>query len=69
MRDYNYEALRRDLLYFIERLNFHNDEVAKSLYLDKIERANEEGLIKLAKECNFQLKDYEVDKYAEKNRR
>ena len=63
---YDFEALRRDLLFFIERLNFHNDEVAKSVYLDKIERANEEGLMKIAKECNFQLRDYEVDNYARK---
>ena len=61
MKNYAYESLKRDLLYYIEGLSFHGDELAKSLYLDKIEKANEEKLKEIAKECNFALKDYEIE--------
>lgn len=61
MKNYAYESLRRDLSDFISRLNFHGDEVAKEVYLSRIDRANEEKLIEIAKECNFMLSDYETE--------
>lgn len=68
MKNYDYEALRRDLLLYIEGLSFHGDEIAKSLYLDKVEKANDEKLKVIAKECNFTLKDYEIESVLKEKR-
>ncbi len=62
----DYEALRTDLSHFALGAYFGGKIDVAIMYHDKIERANHEELIQIAKECNFPIDAYIIDDYERK---
>ena len=59
----DYESLRKDLSNFALGAHFGAHIEAMTLYYDRIQRASNEELLEIARECNFEIKDYEIDDY------
>jgi hypothetical protein len=64
--EYDYNELRKDLSNFALGAYFGGKIDVAIMYHDRIQRANHEELIQIARECNFPLQDYEIDDYNRK---